>query len=93
VIVTWTDQVTAVVDLLPVIAQGKVFAPLEDPAYFVGKMRIAADRLGLEWPDRVDFSADGLRCRAFPEVAEAEFGAPGAVSGSADADNERLRRR
>jgi hypothetical protein len=37
-------------------------------------MRIAADRLGLEWPNRVDFSADGLRFRAFPEDADVEFG-------------------
>jgi hypothetical protein len=74
VTVTWSDGVTAVVDLAPVIATGNVFAPLEDPVSFVGGMRVASDRLGLEWPDRVDFSADGLRFRAFPKEAEAEFG-------------------
>jgi hypothetical protein len=74
VTVTWSDGITAVVDLSPVIAKGNVFAPMQDAAYFVGKMRVAADRLGLEWPNRVDFSADGLRFRAFPEEAEAEFG-------------------
>lgn len=73
VTVTWSDGVTAVVDLAPVIAKGNVFAPMQDPAYFVEKMQIAPDRLGLEWPNRVDFSADGLRFRAFPEEAEAEF--------------------
>ena len=73
VTVTWSDGVTAVVDLSPVIAKGNVFAPMHDAAYFVGRMRIASDRLGLEWPNRVDFSADGLRFRAFPEEAEAEF--------------------
>jgi len=26
-----------------------------------------------EWPNQVDFSADGLRLRAFPEEAGAEF--------------------
>jgi hypothetical protein len=57
----------------PVIAQGNVFAPMRDADYFVGKMRIATDRLGLEWPNRVDFSADGLRFRAFPDEEEAEF--------------------
>jgi hypothetical protein len=71
--VTWSDGVTAVVDMSPVIAQGNVFAPIQDAGYFVEKMRIATDRLGLEWPNRVDFSADGLRFRAFPEEAEAEF--------------------
>jgi hypothetical protein len=59
-----------------------MFAPLEDPVYFVGKMRVATDRLGLEWPDRVDFSADGLRFRAFPEAGEAEFGMSETTSGS-----------
>jgi hypothetical protein len=75
VTVTWSDGVTAVVDLSPVIAKGNVFAPTQDAAYFVTKMQVAADRLGLEWPNRVDFSADGLRFRVFPDEAEAEFGA------------------
>jgi hypothetical protein len=74
VTVTWSDGVTAAVDLAPVIAKGPVFAAMREPGYFVEHIRIAADRLGLEWPNRVDFSADGLRFRAFPEEAEAEFG-------------------
>jgi hypothetical protein len=75
VTVTWSDGVTAEVDFGPVVAKGNIFALLQDAAYFVGEMRIAADRLGLEWPNRVDFSADGLRFRAFPEEAAAEFSA------------------
>ena len=71
--VTWSDGVSAVVDMSSVIAQGEVFAPMRDADYFVGKMRIATDRLGLKWPNRVDFSADGLRFRAFPDEEEAEF--------------------
>jgi hypothetical protein len=74
VTVTWSDGVEAVVDLRPVIAEGKVFAPLRDKAYFVGHMRVADDRLGLEWPNRIDFSADGLRFMAFPKEADEEFG-------------------
>jgi len=70
VTVTWSDGVEAVVDLAPVVAKGKVFAALQDPAYFTTKMRIADDRLGIEWPNRVDFSADGLRFRAFPQEAD-----------------------
>jgi hypothetical protein len=73
VTVTWSDGVSAVVDLAPVIAKGKVFAAMQEPGYFVEHMRVAEDRLGLEWPNRVDFSADGLRFRAFPEEAEGEF--------------------
>jgi hypothetical protein len=34
-----------------------VFAPLQDGHYFAVNMRIADDRLGLEWPNRVDLSA------------------------------------
>ncbi len=77
VTVAWSDGVEAVVDLSPVIAKGTVFVLLREPAYFVATMRVAADRLGLEWPNGVDFSADGLRFRAFPEEAEAEFGTSG----------------
>jgi hypothetical protein len=74
VTVTWSDGVKADVDLSSVIAKGNVFAPMQDAAYFMDKMQIAADRLGLEWPNRVDFSADGLRFRAFPDEADGEFG-------------------
>ena len=70
VTVIWSDGVEAVVDLAPVIAKGKVFAPMHDPAYFTQNMRVAEDRLGIEWPNRVDFSADGLRFRAFPDEAD-----------------------
>ena len=75
VTVTWSDGVEAVVDLGPVVEKGKVFAAMQDPAYFVNHMRVADDRLGLEWPNRVDFSADGLRFMVFPEEAAEEFGA------------------
>jgi hypothetical protein len=75
VTITWSDGVEAVVDLAPVIAKGKVFAAMRVPEYFVEHMHVADDRLGLEWPNRVDFSADGLRFRAFPDEAAEEFGA------------------
>jgi hypothetical protein len=70
---TWSDGVTGQVDLGLVVAKGKVFTALQDPTYFVGQMRIANNRLGLEWPSGVDFSADGLRFMAFPEEAAEEF--------------------
>ena len=76
VTVPWSNGITAVVDLSPVIAKGPVFASMQDFAYFARDMRIATDRLGLEWPNRVDFSADGLRFRAFPDEAGAEFSLP-----------------
>lgn len=83
VAITWSDGVEAVVDLAPVVAKGKVFAAMREPHYFVEHMRIADDRLGLEWPNRVDFSADGLRFRAFPDEAQAEFGGIPAPASSA----------
>jgi hypothetical protein len=49
--VTWSDGVTANVDLSPVIAQGDVFASLQDAVYFVEKTRVVTDRLGLEWAE------------------------------------------
>jgi Protein of unknown function (DUF2442) len=76
VTITWSDGVTAVVDLAPAIAKGRVFEAMREPGYFVERMRVADDRLGLEWPNRVDFSADGLRFRAFPEEAEGEVSEP-----------------
>ena len=78
VTITWSDGVEATVDLGPVVAKGKVFAAMQDAAYFVERMRVADDRLGLKWPDRVDFSADGLRFMAFPKEAEEEFSASSA---------------
>jgi len=85
VTVTWSDGVSAVVDLAPVIAKGKVFTAMQEPGYFVERMRVADDRLGLEWPNRVDFSADGLRFRAFPEEAEGEFSEPKAKAPASSA--------
>ena len=73
VTITWSDGVEAVVDLAPVVAKGKVFMAMQDPDYLKRHMRVAEDRLGLERPDRVDFSADGLRFMAFPEEAAEEF--------------------
>ena len=65
------------------VAKGKVFAAMQHPGYFVEHMRVAEDRLRIEWPDRVDFSADGLRFMAFPKEAEEEFsGSPGEAAGS-----------
>jgi hypothetical protein len=56
-----------------VIAGGRVFAPLRDGDYVVHDMRVADDRLGIEWPTRVEFFADGLRLQAFPNEAAEEY--------------------
>ena len=69
VTITWSDGVTANVDLAPALV-GVVFAPLRDTSFFVRTMRVAEGGLGLEWPNRVDFSADGLRARVFPREGD-----------------------
>jgi len=76
VTIRWSDGGQATVDLAPIIARGKVFAPMQDAVWFKREMRILPHGLGLSWPPEVDFSADGLRYRAFPEEAEPEFGSP-----------------
>ena len=73
VTVTWSDNVTATVDLNPVVGKGNIFTPMQDGGFFVSGMTVAEDRLGLEWPGGIDFSADGLRFRAFPGEAAGEF--------------------
>jgi hypothetical protein len=35
VTITWSDGVVAAVDLGPVVAKGKVFAAMQDPAFFL----------------------------------------------------------
>ena len=90
VTVTWSDGLQAIVNLAPVVAKGKIFAAMQEPNYFVEHMRIASDRLGLEWPNRVDFSADGLRFRAFPDEADDEFrGAQAEVTASSATNRTR----
>ncbi len=59
--VVWSDGVCGVVNMMPYIARGGLFAVLDDPSYFVREMRILPDGIGLTWPNEVDFSADGLR--------------------------------
>jgi hypothetical protein len=59
------------VDLAPLIAKGTFFKAMEETTFFVTNMRTADDRPSLEWPNRVDFSAAGLRFRAFSGEAEA----------------------
>ena len=63
VTITWSNSVTADVDLSPVIAKGNVFASVADAAYFVAKMRIGTDRLGLEWPDRCELVMTSVTLR------------------------------
>ena len=83
VTVTWSDGVQGEVNFAPFIAKGGLFAALQDPEYFVREMRLLRGGIGLEWPNEVDFSADGLRRDAFPKEESGEFEEPISVSKAA----------
>ena len=74
VTITWSDGVTASVDLKPYVTRGGVMAPLQDMTFFREKMAILDRGLGITWPGEIDFSADGLRYDAFPAQYAEDFG-------------------
>ena len=76
VTITWTDGRQGMVNFAPFIARGALFAALAEPGYFVREMRILRGGIGLAWPNELDFSADGLRCDAFPDEPANEFDKP-----------------
>jgi hypothetical protein len=73
VTVTWSDGAIGHINFAPYIAKGGLFSALSDPNYFVKKMRILPNGIGLSWPNDVDFSADGLRYDAFPKEESGEY--------------------
>jgi Protein of unknown function (DUF2442) len=80
VTIAWSDGALGVVDFMPFIARGQLFAALGAPDYFVREMRILPGGIGLTWPNEVDFSADGLRQDAFPDEDAGGRDAPAHVS-------------
>lgn len=60
----WDDGYEGVLDLRPVIARGKIFAPLQDAALF-SKVELDPHGHSISWraPDgeEIDFGADALR--------------------------------
>lgn len=66
VTITWADGLRGVVDFMPFIQRGALFATLQEPDFFVREMRVLPNGIGLTWPDEVDFSADALRLDACP---------------------------
>jgi len=61
-ILEYTDRVTVIVDFLPIIQQGNVFSPLQDPDFF---SRVSLDLKGryIYWEDEIEFCADALRMK------------------------------
>ncbi|HVX87117.1 MAG TPA: DUF2442 domain-containing protein [Phycisphaerae bacterium] len=58
VAITFDDDVTKLVDFAPHL-QGEIFAPLLDPAYFVG-FSVNPDTETITWPNGADFSPEWL---------------------------------
>jgi hypothetical protein len=60
----WDDGYEGVLDLRPVIARGKILAPLQDAVLFA-KVQLDPHGHSISWrgPDgeEIDFGADGLR--------------------------------
>ncbi len=58
----YTDRVTVIVDFLPIIQQGNVFSPLQDPDFF---SQVSLDLKGryIYWEDEIEFCADALRMK------------------------------
>jgi hypothetical protein len=75
----WSNGEAARVDFKPIIGKGGVLAPLKDAAFFCEQMAITQDGRALEWPDALDFSADSLLYRAFPELQKADGGSQSAA--------------
>jgi hypothetical protein len=61
-ILEYTDRVTVIVDFLPIIQQGNIFSPLQDPDFF---SQVSLDLKGryIYWEDEIEFCADSLRMK------------------------------
>jgi len=56
---TYADGETIIVDFIPVIQRGGVFAPLSDPEFF-SQVSIGERGRYIQWPGELDFCADAL---------------------------------
>lgn len=65
---TWSNGRSARVDFKPIVGNGGVLAPLKNIEFFCSKMSVTQEGRALEWAGELDFSADSLIYRAFPEL-------------------------
>jgi hypothetical protein len=70
----WSNGRSARIDFKPIIGRGGVLALLADTKFFRTKMAITQDGRALEWPGELDFSADSLIYRAFPDLQASDGG-------------------
>jgi Protein of unknown function (DUF2442) len=73
--IEWVGGERALIDLSDFVATGEVTAPLRaDPAYFVEKLAVLENGLGIGWPGEVDIDADALWYDAHPEDWKRDYG-------------------
>ncbi len=75
----WSNGKQARIDFKPIIGKGGVLAPLKDWQFFRDAMTIADGGRALEWSGELDFSADSLIYRAFPELQVLDSGSQSAA--------------
>lgn len=61
-ILEYADGVSVMADFIPVIQQGNVFQPLQDPNFFA---KVGLDKTGryIYWESEIEFCADALRMK------------------------------
>lgn len=70
--IVWTDGHAGIVDMRPIIAEGRIFSYLADPEHFK-EVRVGYYGHHIEWKnekgEEIDFGADSLRARAERQAA------------------------
>ncbi len=61
-VLEYSDGISVVADFIPIIQQGKVFEPLQDPNFFA---KVSLDKTGryIYWEGEIEFCADALRMK------------------------------
>ena len=61
-VLEYSDGISVVADFIPVIQQGKVFQPLQEPNFFA---KVSLDKKGryIYWEGEIEFCADALRMK------------------------------
>ena len=61
-VLEYSDGVSILADFMPIIQQGKVFQPLQDPNFFA---KVNLDKTGryIYWEGELEFCADALRSK------------------------------
>ena len=61
-VLEYSDGVSILADFMPIIQQGKVFQPLQDPNFFA---KVNLDKTGryIYWEGELEFCADALRIK------------------------------